>query len=144
MGKLKKFGSVLLSTVLPLLAAFPWIALLTSPLAEEVIFRQKVTPYDWVLLAFFYLVYLFGGARVRLSFALLTVSSTGAFIASVILRALSEDACFPYCLGLISKRLGLACGYVDDACELENFLITFVIIALVGIMYRARIKSVRQ
>lgn len=143
MGKLKKFGSVLLSTALPLLAAFPWIALLTSPLAEEVIFRQKVSPYDWVLLAFFYLVYLFGGARVRLSFVLLTISSTGAFVASAIFRVLSEDACFYYCLGLISKNLGLACGYVDDACEVENFLILFVIIALVSIMFRARIKSVQ-
>lgn len=139
MDKIKNstFRAALIAVVLPFLAAFPWIGLLTSPLAEEVIFRQQVKPYEWVLLAFFYFAYLFFGTRLKSSFVAFATASIAAFIVSITLRRLPEDSCIPRCVGFISERYGLACGYVDDACEIENFLITFVLIVLVIILYRA-------
>lgn len=143
MDKIKNstFRTALITTVLPFLAAFPWIGLVTSPLAEEVIFRQRVTPYDLVLLATFYLFYLFCGTRLKPAFVVFTTASITAFIVSITLRRLPEDTCIPRCIGFISERYGLACGYVDDACEIENFLITFVLIVLVINLYRATRKK---
>ena len=133
-----RVGIALAALTLPFLAAFPWMGLMTSPLAEEVIVRRQVTSYAWMLLAFSYIVYLVGGKRVKSIFSVFTIASIAAFITSVVLRRISEKTCVPFCFGLIAKQLGLACGYMDDSCELENFVMAFALTVLAIALYRIK------
>ena len=107
---------------------FPWIGLLTSPLAEEVFFRRHTAaPYDLIPFGLMFVTYLWAGKKLRTFLTIFTIATLGAFAVSAILRHLAGEDCSHYCIGMVNKYFGLACGYVGDGCELENFLVFFTL-----------------
>lgn len=129
---------VLITLIVPIIVAFPWLAILSSPLAEEVIFRHKLEPYDWPLVFFMYLYFLIGMRyrSVKLTFIVFATASIGAFITSTFLWKLSRADCASFCVGKLNQLLGLQCEYAEYGCELESFLISFFTILIVLILYQ--------
>ncbi len=126
-----------LSLVLPFLFVLPWLMMLSTPLMEEVIIKQKLFPFDWILLVISYVVYFLGSKQIKVATSLFGYSSIMAFIVLVAFERIFNKDCGLYqCMGLINEYFGLACGYAEDGCELENYLVLFLILMLLSVAIR--------
>jgi hypothetical protein len=128
--KIKK--NLFLDIFFLLMTSFFWILMFSSPLIDEVLYRGGA--YSIEVLIFLIFLLLFYLKRNLLGF--ICISTFLAFVVSVISVGEFNSGCNHFCFGFINKILGLACGYARYGCELENFILSFLLIFLMFYFYR--------
>jgi hypothetical protein len=127
---------VLAGIFVPLLAAFPWtIEILIAPVPgiQKIFLPYDGYTFEWVVIAFSYLIYFVLRGTGRLFFNVFAFASFGAFILALALAFyVGED--YPlYCMDLINNHF----GWGVEGCAIENYLLMFFIALLVtsGIVF---------
>lgn len=114
----------------PLLVVLPLACIMSSHLAEEVVFKRNLNQFILILLGFMYALYICSNQKLRKIFNVFAISSISAFLFCAILRRLASYNCSSFCFGIVNQLFGLACEYAEEGCLVENFLMIFFLILI--------------